>query len=139
MLHDQIRDIDHGLKYAWLKEKISTILAQMADGALQTVAQGYLLDLNCETACQMQSKELPVDDIYRQKFVDDKKSWFTQMEVLDTIYTEFFFNGNRLGYMPTTSQYFQQLAPQTQVLVASAIHCAQSEYATGKMTTVMFC
>jgi len=37
-----------------------------------------------------------------------------------------------------TSQYFQPLAPQTLALVAAAIHCALSEYASGKKVTVIF-
>ena len=60
------------------------------------------------------------------------------MEVLDLIYHQFFFTANSLGRQPTTSQFFQPLAPQTLALVAAAIHCALSEYATGKKVTVMF-
>jgi len=60
------------------------------------------------------------------------------MEVLDLIYHQFFFTANSLGRQPTTSQYFQPLAPQTLALVAAAIHCALSEYASGKKATVMF-
>jgi len=58
--------------------------------------------------------------------------------VLDIIYHQFFFTANSLGRQPTTSQFFQPLAPQTLALVATAIHCALSEYATGKKITVMF-
>jgi hypothetical protein len=43
-----------------------------------------------------------------------------------------------LGRQPTTSQYLQPLAPHPLALVAAAIHCALSEYATGKKATVMF-
>jgi hypothetical protein len=60
------------------------------------------------------------------------------MEVLDLIYHQFFFTANSLGRQPTTSQFFQPLTPQTLALVAAAIHCALSEYATGKKVTVMF-
>jgi len=60
------------------------------------------------------------------------------MEVLDLIYHQFFFTANILGRQPTTSQYFQPHAPQTLALVAAAIHCALSEYATGNKATVMF-
>jgi len=37
-----------------------------------------------------------------------------------------------------TSQFFQPVTPQTLALVAAAIHCPLSEYATGKKITVMF-
>jgi hypothetical protein len=60
------------------------------------------------------------------------------MEVLDLIYYRFFFTPNSLGRQPTTSQFFQPLAQQTFALVATAIHCVLSEYATGKKVTVMF-
>ena len=70
--------------------------------------------------------------------VDDKKSWFTRMEVLDLIYHQFLFTANRLRCQPTTSQYFQPLVPQTLVLVAADILYAQSEYASRKKATVMF-
>jgi len=72
------------------------------------------------------------------KVVEDKKSWFKQMEVLDLIYHQFFFTANSLGRQPTTSQYFQPLTSQTSALAAAAIHCALSEYASGKKATVMF-
>jgi len=60
------------------------------------------------------------------------------MEVLDLIYHQLFFMANSLGSQPTTSQYFQPLAPQTLALVATAIHCALSEYAGGKKATVLY-
>jgi len=60
------------------------------------------------------------------------------MEVLDSIYHQFLFTVNNLGWRPTTSQFFQLLALQTLALVATAIHCALSEYATGKKVRVMF-
>jgi len=59
------------------------------------------------------------------------------MEVLYLIHHQFFFTANSLGRQPTTSQFFQYLAPQTLVLVAASIYCALSEYATGKKPTVM--
>jgi len=60
------------------------------------------------------------------------------MEVLDSIYHQFFFTANSLGRQPTTSQFFQPITPQTLALVAAAIYCAMSEYATGKKVTFMF-
>jgi len=61
-----------------------------------------------------------------------------RMEVLDLIYHQFFFTANSLGRQPTTTQYFQSLTLQTLALAASAIHCALSEYTSGKKATVMF-
>jgi hypothetical protein len=78
------------------------------------------------------------DDAYLSKVIDDMKACFTRMDVLDLIYHQFFFTANGLGQQPTTSQFFQSLTPQTLALVAAAIHCALSEYATGKKVTVMF-
>jgi hypothetical protein len=60
------------------------------------------------------------------------------MAVLDLIYHEFFFTANSLGRQPTTSQIFKPLIPPMLALVAAAIHCALSEYASGKKVTVMF-
>jgi hypothetical protein len=110
----------------------------LADGARRTVVRSYQLDLRSETELRIQVKELLFDDAYLSKVVEDKKSWFTRMEVLDLIYHQFFFTANSLGRQPTTSQYFQPLAPQTLALVAAAIQCALSEYPSGKKATVMF-
>ena len=60
------------------------------------------------------------------------------MEVLDLIYHQFFFTANSFGRQPTTSQFFQPLAPQMLALVAAGIHSALSEYGTGKKVAVMF-
>jgi hypothetical protein len=49
-----------------------------------------------------------------------------------------FFTANTLGRQLTTSQFFQPFTPQTLALVAGAIHCVLSQYATGKKVTVMF-
>jgi len=96
------------------------------------------LDLGSETELQIKVKEFLFDDAYLSKVVNDKKSWFTLMEVLDLIYHQCFFTANSLGRQPTTSQYFQPLAPQTLALAATAIHCAMSEYASGKKATLGF-
>jgi hypothetical protein len=96
------------------------------------------LDFESETELRIQVKELLFDDAYLSKVIDDNKSWFTRMEVLDLIYHQLFFTANRLGRQPTTSQFFQPLAPKTLALVAATIHCALLEYATGKKVTVMF-
>jgi hypothetical protein len=60
------------------------------------------------------------------------------MEVLDSIYLQFFLTTNSLGRQPTTLQFFEPLTLQTLALVAAAIHCAPSEYATGNKVKVMF-
>ena len=121
-----------------LKLKISTIRGRLADGALRTIVRSYRLDLAKDTDLGIQIKELLFDDAYLSKVIDDKKSWFMRMELLDLIYHQFFFTANSLVHHPTTSQFFQPLTPQTLALVAAAIHCALSEYATGKKVTVMF-
>jgi hypothetical protein len=125
-------------KFSWLKLKISTVRGHLADGAHRTIVLSNRLDLGSETELQIQVKELLFDDVYLSKVIDNKKAWFTQMEVLDLIYHQFFLTTNSLGQQPTTSQFFQPLTPQTLALVATAIHYALSEYATGKMVTVMF-
>jgi len=138
LLFYQIYDIDYAPNYTWLKPKISTIREWFADGACRTAVCSYQLDLRSETELRIHVKEILFDKAYLSKVVDDKKSWFTRMEVLDLIYHQFFFTANSLGRQPTTSQYFQPLAPQPLVLIAAAIHCALSEYASGKKATVMF-
>jgi len=82
--------------------------------------------------------ELLFDKAYLSTVVEDKKSWFTQMVVLGLIYHLFCFTANSLGRQPTTSQHFQPLTSQIIAPVAVAIHCALSEYATGKKATDMF-
>ena len=54
------------------------------------------------------------------------------------MYHQFFFTANSLGCLPTTSQCFQPLTLQNLALAEIAIYCAPSEYASGKMATVMF-
>jgi len=49
-----------------------------------------------------------------------------------------FFTENSLGWQTITLQFFQPLTPQTQAIVAAAIHCVLSEYATARKVTVMF-
>jgi len=91
-----------------------------------------------ETELRIKVKELLFDDAYLSKVDDNKKSWFTRMEVLDLIYHQFFFTANSLGHQPTTSHHFQPLASLTLVLAAAAIHCALSDYTSGKQATFMF-
>jgi len=96
------------------------------------------LDCESQTELRILVEEILFDDAYLSKVIDDEKSWFTRMEVLDLIYHQIFFTANSLGRQLTASQFFQLLTPQTLALVAAAIHCALSEYATGKKVTVMF-
>jgi len=100
--------------------------------------RSYHLDSGSETEFRIQVKKLPLEDANLLKVIDDLKSWFTRMEVLDSIYHQFFFTANSLGRQLTTSQFFQLVTPQTLAFVAAAIHCALSEYATGTKVTVMF-
>jgi len=86
----------------------------------------------------MTVEDLLSDHAHLSMVVNDKKSWFKRREILDLIYHQFFFTANSLGRQPSTSQYFQPLAPQILALAAAAIHCALSEYARGMNATVMF-
>jgi len=42
-------------------------------------------------------KMLVFDDASHSKVVDDKKSWFTQMQLVDLIYRQLLITGNRSG------------------------------------------
>jgi hypothetical protein len=117
-------------KYSELKQKITTIRKRLADGARPTIAGSYRLDLGSETELRIQVKERLFDNACHSNVINDKNAWFTRMEVLDLIYHQFFFIANSFGRQPTTSQFFQPLTQQTLALVAAAIHCALSEYAT---------
>jgi len=110
---------------------------QLSHGASRTCVCSYWMDLGSGTELGMQVKELLFHDAYLSKVVDDQKSWFTQMEVLDLIYHQICFTANSLGSQRTTSQYFQPLTPQTVALVTTAIHCVLSEYGSGKKATAM--
>jgi len=85
-----------------------------------------------ETELWIKVKKLQFDDVYLSRVVDDRKSWFLRMEVVDLIYHQFFFTANSVGRQATILQYFQPLAPQTLALAAAAIHSVLSEYAIGK-------
>jgi len=117
---------------------ISIIWGWLAGRDHQTIVHRYWQDLNSETMVQIQGKELRSDDAYPSNVIDDKKSWFTCMDVLDSIYIRFFCTTNSLGCQPTTSPFFQPPTPQMLALVAAAIHCMLSKYATGKKVTVTF-
>jgi len=117
---------------------MSTIPERFADGARWIIVRSYQSDLGSVTALRIQVEELLFHDAYSSKVIDVKKSWFMRMEVLDLIYHQFVFTANSLGWQPTTSLCFQPLTPQTLALLAATIHCALSEYATGKKVAVMF-
>jgi len=85
----------------------------------------------------MQVNELLFDDAHFSHLMYDQTSLFTQMEVVDLMYHQFFFTVNCLGCQPTKSQFFQLLAPQTLALAAAAIHLALPKDATGKYDMVM--
>jgi len=97
---------------------ISPIWSWLADGARGTIVCSNQLDLLSETKLQIQIMELLIANTYLSKVVDDKKSWFTWMVVLDLIYHKCFFTTNSLGCQPITSQYFKPLAPQMLALIA---------------------
>jgi len=110
----------------------------LADGAQQTVARSDLLDLGSQNVLQIKVIELLFDNVYLSTVVDDKKSWFIWMEVLDLIYHPLFFTANSLRRQQTISHYFQPLASQTLALAGAAIHCVLSEFPSGKKARVMF-
>jgi len=55
------------------------------------------LDLQSATERQIQVNELLFDDTYLSKVINDKKSWFTWMEVLDFIYPQLFSTAKSMG------------------------------------------
>jgi len=106
---------------------ISTSCGHLADGARWTIVRSYRLHLGSVTELGIHVKEHLFDDAYLSNVIDDKKAWFTWMEVLNLIYHQFFFPANSLGQQHTTLQFFEPLTPQTLELVAAAIHCALPE------------
>jgi hypothetical protein len=60
--------------------------------------------------------------------VDDKKSQFNQIEVLDLQYYYFFCTTNSMGCQPAIFQRCLFFAPQTLTLAATAIEFAFSGY-----------
>jgi len=138
MLLSCIYDIDYAPKYTKLKLKISACQWQLADGACRTVICSCCFVLDPETEPWIQAKELLYEDAYLSTVLDDKKLWFTQMEMVHLIYNEIFFAANSFVCQPTSSQSFQSLTPQSLALAAAAVHRALSAYASGKKATVIF-
>ena len=58
----------------------------MADSAHRTVHWSYSLDVGSETDLGITVKKLIIDDAYLCSVLNDKKSGFTHMEVVDLIY-----------------------------------------------------
>lgn len=110
----------------------------MADWALRPVVRSYKLDVGSDSVLRIQHKELLFDNTILSKEVDDRKSSFTRMEVLDVIYDQFLFTANNLGCQPTTSPYVQLLAPQTLAREAAAIQCGLCDFTSAKKAMVMF-
>jgi len=77
--------------------------------ASQSNVQSYRLDLWSATELRIKVKKILFDNAYLSKVINEKKSWFMQMEVLDLIYHQLFFTSNSLGWQPTTSQFSQPL------------------------------
>jgi hypothetical protein len=55
------------------------------------------LDLGSDSELCIQVTELLFHNAYLSKVIDDKKSFFSWMEVLDLVYHQFFFTANKLG------------------------------------------
>jgi hypothetical protein len=117
---------------------IYTFQGRLADGARRTVVRSYRLNLGYETEFRIKAKEILFDDAYLSKVVDDRKTWFTGIEVLELIYPQFLYSANSLRCQPTSSQYLQPLATQTSSPAATAIYCALAKYTSGKEAMVMF-
>jgi len=98
--------IDFPQKYSLLTLKISTVWEWLLDVAHRTVAHSSQVDVGSETELQINVQELIFDDVYLSKVVDDKKSWFTPMDLIELIYHQCYFTTNSLGCQPMTSQYF---------------------------------
>ena len=114
------------------------IWGRLSDGAYWTAVCNCLLDLGSETELRIEVKEHLFDDGYVSKVMDDKTSWFTQIEVQDPICHRLFFTANCLGRQLTTSQFFQPLAPLTLALVATTIQVALSKHTNGKKVMPTF-
>ena len=118
--------------------KIGTIRGHWAAGACPTIDCSNRLDLRSETELQIQVKKHQFDNAVLSKVIDDKKLWFTWMDMLASIHIQFFFNANSLVRQLITSHFCRSLALQALALVTAAIHCARSGYATGKKVMAMF-
>jgi len=135
MLLTQTYNIDCTTKNSQLNLKIGAIRGWFADVLGRTVVCSSQFDLDSGTELQIQIKELLFDDAWLSQVMDDKKSQFTQIDVLDHICDQLFCTTDNLGWQLTTSHYFPLLTLQTLALAAATIHCALSEYARWKKAT----
>jgi len=103
-------DTDYAAINTSVKRTISAIQEWMAVGTSETVIWHYMLDSGSERELWIQVKELLFDDSNLSNAPEDKKLWFTQMEVLDFIYHQLFLTTYNLRCQPTASQFFQPLA-----------------------------
>jgi hypothetical protein len=55
------------------------------------------VDLGSATGLRIQDKEFMLDDANLSKLIDNGKSWFTPMEMIDLINHQFFIAINCLG------------------------------------------
>jgi len=78
----------------------------LAEETHGTIVDSYRVDLGSKNQLRIPVWKLLFDDAHLSNVTNDKKSWFTQMEVLDLIYQMFFFTANNLGQQLTTSQFF---------------------------------
>lgn len=138
LLLNQTYDIDYALQCTILKQEINTIEGYLTNRAGWNLACGKCQDLDSETDHCIQGKEFLIDDTSLSQVLDGNKLWFTQMDILDSTYNQFFFIPNSLGCQLTTSQFFQPCTCHTLAPVGTAIHRALCEYATGNMAMVMF-
>jgi len=58
------------------------------------------MDFGSKPELRIEVRYLLSDNAYLPKVMDDKKSWFRQMEVLYLIYRQFLFTTNSLGATP---------------------------------------
>lgn len=86
----------------------------------------------------MQATELQFDDAQLPTVLEDKKSRFSEMEIIDSIYHQFLLTADWLGHQPTTSHVIESLALISLALAAAGIHCALSDSASGKKGLVIF-
>jgi len=69
---------------------IGRIQRRLADRTDRTVVLIHQMDLGSETELRIQVKNHWFDDDYLANVVDNQKSWFTRIDVLDVISHQFF-------------------------------------------------
>jgi len=81
----------------------------MVDSADQIVVNSYWIAFGLETKHWIQVQNLLFDYQCLSYIVEDKKSWFASMDVLDLNDVASFFTAKYFGCQPTTSQFFNYL------------------------------